>query len=143
MFDIKVSDIIWTVICFGLFTLVLNKLLISPVLKHMDARRKRIEAASLRALEAENAAAEAERKRGEELEAAARAKAEEREARVREAERGAERELEELKARLESERVAKEAELEALSKAADTALESSMTAFEEAFAGKLGSAWKD
>ena len=47
--NIKLSDIIWTVICFGLFTLVLNCLLIRPVLKIMDGRKARVEKARAKA----------------------------------------------------------------------------------------------
>lgn len=41
--SIQISVIIWTVICFALLMLILHNLLFAPVLKLMDARRKRID----------------------------------------------------------------------------------------------------
>lgn len=43
--NIQPSLIIWTIICFGLFMLVLDRLLFRPLLKFMDERRRRIEKA--------------------------------------------------------------------------------------------------
>lgn len=61
--SVKISDIIWTVICFGLFALVIDRLLLKPILKFMDARKARIERAGVLAREAEERAEEAERER--------------------------------------------------------------------------------
>lgn len=66
--EISLSQIIWTIICFGLFALVLDRLLFRPVLKVMDERRAKIEGAAQRL-------AEARSQREAELEAA-RAEAE-------------------------------------------------------------------
>ena len=49
--SIKISDIIWTIICFGLFTLVVNLLLLKPMLRFMDARKERLEKARARKAE--------------------------------------------------------------------------------------------
>lgn len=46
--SVKISDIIWTIICFGLFTLVINVLLLKPLLRFMDARKERLEKARAR-----------------------------------------------------------------------------------------------
>ncbi len=40
--SINLPDLLWTIICFVLFMLVLNGLLLKPVLKTMDARKERI-----------------------------------------------------------------------------------------------------
>ena len=68
--SVKLSDIIWTIICFGLFTLVVNELLLKPVLRFMDARKARIEKAGELARESEEAAKKAEEKRLQALEKA-------------------------------------------------------------------------
>ena len=46
--SVKISDIIWTIICFVLFTLVINVLLLKPLLRFMDARKERLEKARAR-----------------------------------------------------------------------------------------------
>lgn len=51
--NIQPSLIIWTVICFGLLMLVLDRLLFKPVLKHMDDRKKKVEDARAAAKERE------------------------------------------------------------------------------------------
>lgn len=86
--QLQPSVIIWTVICFLLFMLVVDRLLFRPLLKHMDGRRERIARAGekraalerelederlTRKLEAEAARARAEAEARAELE---RAKAE-------------------------------------------------------------------
>lgn len=43
--NIQLSVIIWTVICFLLLTVILKKLLFNPVLKLLDSRNEKIEAA--------------------------------------------------------------------------------------------------
>lgn len=55
MINVQPSLIIWTVICFGLFMLVLDRLLFRPLLKLMDERRERTEGARLRLAEAREA----------------------------------------------------------------------------------------
>ncbi|MBR4658826.1 MAG: hypothetical protein IKP26_06185 [Clostridia bacterium] len=47
--NIQPSLIIWTVICFGLLMLVLDRLLFRPLLKLMDERKERAESARRRA----------------------------------------------------------------------------------------------
>ena len=44
--NIQPSVMVWTVICFLLLTVILKKLLFAPVLKIMDERREKIEAAA-------------------------------------------------------------------------------------------------
>ena len=46
--NIQVSVMVWTVICFLLLVLILKKLLFDPMLRMMDARGERIEAAKQR-----------------------------------------------------------------------------------------------
>lgn len=43
--SIQISVTIWTIICFGILMLVLNKLLFRPMLAFMDARREKTERA--------------------------------------------------------------------------------------------------
>ena len=50
--DIQLSVIIWTVICFGILMLVLDRLLFRPLLKLMDERKERVESARKNAVEA-------------------------------------------------------------------------------------------
>ncbi len=51
--NIKLSDIIWAVICFVLFMLVFSGLLLKPLLKIMDERKARIGKARARSEELE------------------------------------------------------------------------------------------
>ena len=55
---IQVSVVIWTVICFLLLVLILDRLLFRPVLALMDRRRERIDAAREKQAEYERLAAE-------------------------------------------------------------------------------------
>ena len=47
--EIQLSLILWTVICFALLMLVLQKLLFQPMLRMMDKRRLKIAEAHVRA----------------------------------------------------------------------------------------------
>lgn len=62
---IQLSIIVWTLICFCLLTLILNKLLFKPMLAFMDERRARIEKAAEKKAEMDNAAREYENKLSE------------------------------------------------------------------------------
>lgn len=53
--NIQISVMVWTVICFLLLVLILQKLLFSPMLRMMDARSARIAAAKKRHEDNENA----------------------------------------------------------------------------------------
>lgn len=53
--NIQVSVMVWTVICFLLLVLILQKLLFAPMLRMMDARTSRIAAAKKRHEDNENA----------------------------------------------------------------------------------------
>lgn len=53
--NIQVSVMVWTVICFLLLVLILQKLLFAPMLRMMDARTARIAAAKKRHEDNENA----------------------------------------------------------------------------------------
>ena len=104
--SVKISDIIWTVICFGLFTLVINLLLFKPMLRFMDARKERLEKA--RAHKAELEALAAERDAERELRAAeeARLLAENGRERLRLASEKAKQELKDFEAALLNEEAA-------------------------------------
>ena len=54
MLSINVSELIWTIINFFLLYFLLKRFLYGPILRHMDARRERLD----KALEAEKAAEE-------------------------------------------------------------------------------------
>lgn len=62
---IQLSIIVWTLICFCLLALILNKLLFKPMLAFMDERRARIEKAAEKKAEMDNAAREYENKLSE------------------------------------------------------------------------------
>ena len=133
----KISDLIWTVIIFGLFILVVNGLLISPMLKFMDARRERIEKAKgLKAAreEAERLASiEAEKQKEEEE----RLRLERENEELRRAEEAGREELKAFQAELEEKERAAAIELEALTKETDAKLLKGMDAMMEAFTQKL------
>ena len=135
--EIKLSDRIWTVICFGLFTLVLNSLLIKPVLKLMDDRKAKVEKA--RSLERERALAleagserqlEAARLEAEKLETQARAELEA----YRASSAG---ELQALSASLKEREAEAEKAIEAETASVREGLDSSMGVLVEAFTDKL------
>ena len=44
--NIQPSVMVWTVICFLILTVILKNLLFTPILKIMDSRREKIQAAS-------------------------------------------------------------------------------------------------
>lgn len=72
---IQVSVVLWTVICFLLLVLILDRLLFRPVLSLMDRRRERISAAQKKRAEYERLAAEqAARREKERADAAAQRK---------------------------------------------------------------------
>lgn len=75
--NVNLPDILWTIICFALFTLVLNGLLIKPVLKLMDERKAKISGARERARALEQARLEERQKRLLEAEEAERLRGEE------------------------------------------------------------------
>lgn len=58
--EIQLSVIIWTVICFLLLMLILKKLLFTPILKMLDGREEKIEAARKKKAEIERLTAENE-----------------------------------------------------------------------------------
>ena len=135
--NVDLSQIIWTVICFGLFALVVDRLLFKPVLKVMDGRRERLENA--RALKAEAERREEERREAELLAAAEAEKREkERRAAALEAERQAmEAELDSLSHEIEAARAGSAEELERFSAELWEGLGSSMDALVGAFTEKL------
>lgn len=135
--EIRLSDLIWTIICFGLFILVLNGLLIKPVLRLMDERKKRIAKARSHAAELE-AADELERKKLAEQtaldESAAR---EERRARLELARKEAALEYEKLEASLKAHESEAANALSVSTEKARAKLAASMDAMVEAFTKKL------
>ncbi len=60
--NIQPSIIVWTVICFILLMVILRKLLFTPLLKVMDSRRERVEAAERKLRDIEDINAENERR---------------------------------------------------------------------------------
>lgn len=64
--NIQPSVVVWTVICFLLLSVILKNLLFTPVLKIIDGRREKIEAAQKKLLEIEEITAENERRLAEE-----------------------------------------------------------------------------
>ena len=59
--NIQPSVIVWTVICFLLLMIILKNLLFTPVLKMLDSRKEKVEAADkklrdIESIEAENTA---------------------------------------------------------------------------------------
>ena len=135
--SISIPDLIWTIICFLLFMLVLNGLLIKPVLKTMDARKERIrrarESSAERGAEAKEAARLNEERALEERE---RAAAEARALAASEAER-ARNELEAFSSELERKEKERIEALGALGAETDGALAASMDRMAEAFTQKL------
>ena len=105
--NISLSQIIWTVICFILFALVLDRLLIRPVLDNIDRRREKIEKAHGRKAELEEARLLAEEAARAEKAARRELLAKENDRKLAEASAEADRELDELTEELEeSERIA-------------------------------------
>ncbi len=64
--NIQPSVIVWTVICFLLLTVILKSLLFTPVLKVLDSRKEKIDAADKRLRDIESITAENERRLTEE-----------------------------------------------------------------------------
>ena len=98
--SINISQVIWTIICFALFALVLDRLLIRPVLDNIDRRREKIDRAKERKAELESSRVEAERTARAESEERRAILAKEHEAKLAEASAAAEKELEALSAEL-------------------------------------------
>ncbi len=59
--NIQLSVIVWTVICFLLLMVILKNLLFAPVLKVLDSRREKIEAAKKKKADIEKLTAENEK----------------------------------------------------------------------------------
>lgn len=64
--NIQPSVIVWTVICFLLLTVILKNLLFAPVLKVLDSRKEKVEAADEKLREIEKITAENENRIAEE-----------------------------------------------------------------------------
>ncbi len=60
--SIQSSVLVWTVICFVLLMLILKNLLFAPVLKMLDSRREKVEAADKKLRDIEAITAENERR---------------------------------------------------------------------------------
>lgn len=78
--NIQPSVIVWTAICFLLLTVILKNLLFAPVLKIIDSRKEKVDAADkklsdIESITAENERRIAEEKRHAETESIAQAKA--------------------------------------------------------------------
>ena len=77
--NIQPSVMVWTVICFLILTVILKKLLFTPVLKMLDSRKEKVEAADkklrdIESIEAENTKRIAAEKIRAEAESVAEAK---------------------------------------------------------------------
>lgn len=70
---IQPSILVWTLICFCLFMLIVNKLLFKPMLGIMDERRAKIESAAKKKADIENSRLEYEKKLREAAENARKA----------------------------------------------------------------------
>lgn len=64
--NIQPSIIVWTVICFLLLMVILKNLLFTPVLRVIDARKEKVEAAEKKLKEIESITAENEKRLAEE-----------------------------------------------------------------------------
>ncbi|MBQ7116607.1 MAG: ATP synthase F0 subunit B [Clostridia bacterium] len=60
--NIQPSVVVWTVICFLLLTVILKNLLFTPVLKILDSRKEKIDAAEKKLRDIENITAENEKR---------------------------------------------------------------------------------
>ena len=135
--SISLSQVIWTVICFILFALVLDRLLIRPVLDHMDRRREKVEGAHRRRAELEEARLDAEQKARENEAARRELAAKENAERLAETAAASERELEKLTAELKSREESVLAGLEESAAQTDEKLEAAMDGMIDAFTEKL------
>ena len=73
MLSINISELIWTIINYFLLYFLLKRFLYGPILRHMDARRERLD----KALEAEKAAEERIEETEEQIEREKRARRDE------------------------------------------------------------------
>ena len=85
MLSINISELIWTIINFFLLYFLLKRFLYGPILRHMDARRERLD----KALEAEKAAEERIQETEEQIEREKRARRDEADELIAAAERAA------------------------------------------------------
>ena len=135
--SISLSDIIWTIICFSLFMLILNGLIIKPVIKLMDARRSKVENARSRKAERETAKARAFSRALADSAERERLAEEKTKLALAEAEEAAREELRALEASLRSEEEEVLARLDKEATAADARFEEAMDRMAEAFTEKL------
>ena len=68
--NIQPSVIVWTVICFLLLMIILKNLLFAPVLKMLDSRKEKVDAADKKLRDIESITAENERRLAAEKERA-------------------------------------------------------------------------
>lgn len=134
---IQISVVLWTVICFCLAMLILDKLLFKPLFAVMDKRNARIAAAGV-------AAREQEREREEHREAARLAAEEALADRRRQAREALDKAEHEAAAALQAERelcrsriIERESELASESDALETELEKGIESLAEAFAERI------
>ena len=135
--NINLSDVVWTVICFVLFMLVLNGLLLKPVLKNIDARKEKIRRAELEAEERETEREEKQKQMLRENELAAERAREERKKRLAEESEKAEKEIADLAASLAESEDAAMKEIAALSEETDERLAEQTGGMADAFTEKL------
>lgn len=131
--DIQPSVIIWTVICFSILYVILRYVLILPLIRVMDARKARLEAARAASQEAAQALAEARTEAEEKALALQDKKREELEQKLKEAQLSGKKQLEEAKlarmSAVSAYREVMEAEYVSDSKQAKAALETLADSF--------------
>ena len=135
--DIKLPLIIWTIICFGLLALVLDRLLFRPLLKLMDERKAKIDGAKKRLEEAREAKALALASAKEAELAERKRLAEENAANAEAIRRGAEAELRALAKRLEEKTLINRAEAENEAEAALLTVKEKLSEAAEVYSKKL------
>lgn len=135
--SIKISDIIWTIICFGLFTLVINLLLLKPMLRFMDARKERLEKARARKAELDGLMAEADEKRELQNAEEKRLLTQSRKERVSAASEQAKQELKDFEAELLLRETEAKARIEAFSLETDKKLGAAIETMADAYTDKL------
>ena len=131
--NIELSQIIWTVICFALFALVLDRLLIRPVLGNIDRRREKIDGALGRKAELEESQKSAREANLAESEARRAAAEKENEKKLAVASAAADRELEALSAELKEREESALAEIAESASKNDEKLEAAMGKMIDAF----------
>ena len=135
--DIQLPLIIWTVICFGLLVLVLDRLLFRPLLKLMDERKAKVDGAKRRLEEAREARALALASQKEAEQEERRRLAEENAAKAEAYRRESDAELKRLSKQLEERTQENRAEAETEAQAALASMGERLSEAAEVYSRKL------